>query len=544
MTVSKPQPLDHLRPGCTLSRRGVLTSAAAVAGAALLRPTSAHAAPTARLTGAAARRVDSAQFLPAAQMRAWQEAVDDIGLRATGSKAHHDYISRLAARMQRSGLQRVRTDRVPFRQWLAEPGYALDVLGGPAAGAVRVASYVPYSGSTGPRGVVGTLTTEPTAGAIGLATATASSLPYALFDGIDYDAPLAPRHPAGYNPLDSYQRSWLASGSIIEAIEAHRDAGARAVVVILDVPYELARGHYGPYDGVIRGIPALFVDRETGARLQRVAEGKGQVRLKLEARTADVTSPNVYGVIPGRSEELVIVQSHTDGTNGIEENGPEGMLAMIQYLARIPRHEVARSILFVATTGHMAGHAMGTDAFMTRHRDGLVSQTAAAISIEHLGSLEYLPDADGVYHRTGRPEVNITFSSPHTRLVQVGRRVQQGYDAEIPWVLRPFQPDHVTDPPKSPNGFWWPGDGESLWRVGHLPSLQSIAGPSYLLAGGMNTMPFFDAALMRRQCIAFTNAVLELARTPRAALAEKRRDDPGPVQLLVKAADALGFPLV
>jgi hypothetical protein len=88
-------------------------------------------------------------------------------------------------------------------------------------------------------------------------------------------------------------------------------------------------------------------------------------------------------------------------------------------------------------------------------------------------------------------------------------------------------PDTVDGfPPRSPNGFWWPGDGEGLWRVAGLPSLQYIAGPTYLLNSDMNTMRFFDAGLMRRQSIAFTNAILRLARTPRGVLSTRRPDDP------------------
>jgi hypothetical protein len=133
----------------------------------------------------------------------------------------------------------------------------------------------------------------------------------------------------------------------------------------------------------------------------------------------------------------------------------------------------------------------------------------------------------GTSRLTGEYEPGVFFSSPHDAMVKVGRRVHAEAPTYSNLVLRPFMPDTVDGfPPRSPNGFWWPGDGEGLWRVAGLPSLQYIAGPTYLLNSDMNTMRFFDAGLMRRQSIAFTNAILRLARTPRGVLSTRRPDDP------------------
>lgn len=509
-----------------LSRRSVLLGGAAAAGLALTGvpaqgATSKSAWPTAKLTGASAQKVTDAQFMPRRQIHAWQEALNDVGLRATGSTSHHRYIDGLASRMERVGLKNVTYEGVGFNRWT--PGtWSLDVVGGSSAGKIRVAWYVPYSGSTPSSGVTAPLTTTPTKGAIGLITVKPSSLPYLLFDVIDYDTPLAIKHPSGYSPLNTYDRVWMAQGPVVEGMEAHKAAGALGLVVILDLPREAADGQYMPYDGKIRGIPSLFVDREQGAVLTKVAESGGKVRLKLTASTQRASTPNVYGIIPGASQELVMVQSHTDGTNGLEENGPEAMLAMAQYLARVPRKELPRSILFVMSTGHMSGMAMGTEAFLRRHKDDLVKRTAAAMSVEHLGAHAWLPDATGKYVKNGY-EDNIVFSSPHTEMIKVARQIQNETAIGSNRVMRPYAKDTEG---LSPNGFWWPGDGEGLWRISGLPSMQSIAGPTYLLNSNFDAMPLIDTALMRRQAIAFTNATLRLARTPWNTLRAKRIEDP------------------
>ena len=57
-----------------------------------------------RLSGNAAARVDSAEFLPAEQLRQWHEELDRMGLRATGSPAHERYIDVLIARLERGSV--------------------------------------------------------------------------------------------------------------------------------------------------------------------------------------------------------------------------------------------------------------------------------------------------------------------------------------------------------------------------------------------------------------------------------------------------------
>lgn len=521
------------------TRRRLLGAAAAATATGLVAAAPAHAGPAAtlgasqwphgQLTATATRQVDPAQFISRRQIHAWQEAVDDIGLRATGSRSHHTYVDRLAERMQQAGIRHVHTDPVPLKHW-APSAWQLDVVGGQDAGKVKVSWYVPYSGDTGPQAITASLSLLPLKGTIGLVTVTPPSLPYALLDIVDWDAPLQPQHPAGYNPLATYDRAWFAGSTVAGQLDRFKRAGALGVVIVLNLPEQAARGQYLPYDGIHRDLPSLIVDRDTGKQLTKVALQGGKVRLQLQARVKQITTPNLCGIIPGASDELVMIQSHTDGTNGLEENGPEAILAMAQYLARIPRRELPRSILIVMSTGHMSGHAMGTEAFLRRHTDGLVARTAAAISLEHLGARPWLPDSNGDFRLADGYETALCFSSPHREVIKVARRAQERSQVGSNRVLRPFMPDTISG--ESPNGFWWPGDGEGLWRVSALPSLQYISGPAYLLSAGKPVMDFIDTAAVRRQAIAFTDAALELTRIPRAELNTRRPDDPGTIPTL------------
>jgi hypothetical protein len=463
------------------------------------------------------------EFMSSALLRERQQALDDIGLRATGTSVHHQYADGLAARLESVGVRDVRTEPVPLRRW--QPGeVALDVLEGTNAGPVRVAAYVPYSGQTPAAGIESPLalvaaTPAPgsLAGKIALFDVAEIPLTHAAMDLADYGSP---DHPDGYNPAKPYERPWVAGLEIARVLEMLRTAGAEAAIGVLDLPREAADGSYFPYDGVIRELPALYVDRDVGARLKEIALMRATVRLTLAAEVDDVTTPNVYGFIPGRSDELVILHSHHDGTNGLEDNGPEAILAMSQYLARLPRGQLPRTILVLFGTGHFAGQlrSLGTEAFIERHRDDLIARTAAAVTLEHLGALEWLPGPDGSFALTGVHEDGGFFASPYDAVIDPARAALGAARFKPDRVMRPFIPDQ-----RSPNWTAWPADGAGFWILAGLPSANFIVGPTYLLNGGISTVDKTDFGLMRRQAIAFTELVLQLARTPLEELQRRRQ---------------------
>ncbi len=482
------------------------------------------------LGAADALRVDPRRFIPARQLRQWQDALDARGLRATGSPQHDAYIQSLATRLEQVGVKQLTSDAVPLNQW--QPSrWKLEV---PGRGSVPVAAYIPYSGQTSAAGLEATLVPAATGGVGGatslpiptgaLSPPTASQVvlfdvvPHPLvmgvFDALDYGMP---HHPPGYSPADVYNRAWIAQPTT--QLDDLSSAGFAGAIGILDLPAEAAQGMYMPYDGKLRNLPALFVDRDTGALLRQVAAGAGTVRLTLEATVQAITTPNLFGVIPGRSKELVILQSHTDGTNGVEDNGPEAIIAMAQYLARLPAGALPRTVLVVLTTGHFADGDLGTKAFVTRHHDDLIARSAAAVTLEHLGAMEWLPDATGGYQLTGKYEFGGSFAAPFQAYVDRMRAALQRARVTEDRVMRPWVPT-----PGREQQLAWPGDGEAFWTLGSLPSGNFITGPSYLLNGGMPVAGMIDIRAMRRQSIAFLDLILELARMP---LAQLRQETPG-----------------
>jgi hypothetical protein len=514
------------------TRREVLRGAAglAAAGTAMSlfpgRVLAARQWPTARLAVNDALRVNARQFMPTRQLRDWQSALDEIGLRATGTPVHDRYVDSLATRLEQVGVQQVHKEGVPLKRW--EPSrWTLEVVGRP--GALPVAAYIPYSGQTPAQGIEATLvlgatglTDQPPTTPTGAPSVPSDKqivlfdnipkpLATGLFDALDYGTP---HHPPGYTPADVYNRAWIAQPN--GQLDQLSSAGFAGAICILDLPAEAAQGMYMPYDGKLRNLPALFVDRDTGALLRQVALGAGSVRLTLEATVESVSTPNLVGIIPGQSDELVILQSHHDGTNGVEDNGPEAIVAMCQYLTRLPRCALPRTVLVVLSTGHFADGDLGTKAFVARHHDDLIARSVAAVTVEHLGALEWLPGPDGSYGLTGKYEFGGVFASPCQVYVNLMRAALQRARVTEDRVMRPWVPT-----PDRQEAFAWPGDGEAFWTMGSLAAGNFITGPSYLLNGGMAVADMIDVPAMRRQSIAFLDLLLQLGRTPLAQLRQR-----------------------
>jgi len=511
-----------------LTRRRILQLGVAAAGSrALSSAWSARGSerwPRAVLKDAAAQKVDERQFLDLNQIRAWHEELDDLGLRATGSRSQEHYVDTLQERMERVGIHDVQAEPAPFPRWTPS-SWGIDIVSGSDAGKVPVASYVPYSGLLPDEGVTAPLVyVKPESvapgslnGKVALIDIDIPPTKLRTFLALGYDR-YDPSHVL--NPERDYVRVWL--GNMLARFAAIRRAAPTAVIAILPLDDAAAAGMYTPYDGIVRSTPGLYVARAQGARLKQLAAAGGMVKIRLSAQVENFTGRNLVGVIPGRSSETVILHSHTDGPNGIEDNGPNLILAMAQYLARIPREELPRSIQIVLTTGHFVGGA-GSRAFIRRHRDDLLPKVAASVTVEHVGAMDYALAQDGSFHATGLLEPAIVFMPPDASVL--AGEVVEGLAAGGMGGTLLAGP---TNPkPKSMDSdSAWPGEGEYMWNNGGLAEANYICGPNYLFNGGYRTAACVNFAMMRRATIGFADLALRLSRVPK----EKLRVTPPPDQ--------------
>ena len=449
-------------------------AATAVAGMRLLGP--GWAAP--------ARAAQAGALPSAAQVREDVERMVGFGPRLTGTPAHARFIDWVQDELERAGCVSYPRDEKPFTYWNALR-WSLDVLEGPNAGPVRTAYYFPRSGETPDAGVTGKLVpferVDQLAGNVALIDL---KLPPQLTESFLISSANA-YHWSGHTPEPTrdYRRAWVGTVGPGQALASAQNLGAVGAVFVLDASPAAAEGCYLPFNDTFYACPALWVDREVGAQLTAAALSAPGVRLTLTAEKRKTTSPSLVCALPGESDEVMIVNTHTDGQNAFEENGAVTLVQLARHFNSLPAGKrLRRSLIFSAVTGHMTQELPQTQGFVEDHPD-LIAAAAAGMTIEHYGAAEWVDDASG-YHATGDPEVCAMWTSESGVLQPV---IDSLAADDIPhiYVLRP-RPLYL-------------GIGGALYDAG-VPGASFIAGPGHLVnVVGNGHIDKFDAALAERQ---------------------------------------------
>ncbi len=207
----------------------------------------------------------------------------------------------------------------------------------------------------------------------------------------------------------------------------------------------------------------------------------------------DTPTETLIATLPGASsDEVIIVNTHTDGPNATEENGAIGILALMKYFSKIPKSERKRTIVCPLTTGHFAGPWVPSIRGVISKYPELFRKAVAGVTVEHLGCREWMDDAALHYRDTGRAEwsVAITPSKPMADLL-----------------IEALQGSHDRAGVVNPVGGGFLGEGSSLSRAG-VPTIGYIPQPNYLLAGpGNGCIEKLSAELMHSQIQVFAKLI-------------------------------------
>jgi hypothetical protein len=396
----------------------------------------------------------------------WEQQVwmAKLGPKYTGNAAHTQFVDFLATEFRALGLD-VTRDRYTLPRWDAK---RWELQAGGAR--VPVTSYFPYSGDTPAAGVTAPLVFAGTNPTFDLASVRGKIALVAC--------PTTVRHWAEeYQPWKIYPTSETFPESLrpargpVNDLTQFAKAGALAVVLAwTDISDANAADQYSPFSRPPQGIPGLYVGRETGARLKALAARGATATVILEATTtADVPTDTVVATLPGASaDEVVILNTHTDGPNATEENGALGILALMKYFSKIPRSDRRRTVVCPLTTGHFAGPWVPSIRGFIQKNPETIKKAVAAITVEHLGCLEWMDNAEMQYRPTGKEEwaVAITPSKP---IADALGAALPNTDAKRTAIVNPVK-----------GGFL--GEGSALSRAG-VPTIGFIPQPNYLLAG-------------------------------------------------------------
>jgi hypothetical protein len=524
-----------------ISRRDLL-GRAAKGGAALALGTQL-AAP--RSAAGRVRRQRPVPLPSPRQVRADFTRMVDFGPRLTGSESHNQYIAWLEDEFTQAGLELMPCDVYQTDRWLTQQA-GLQLLAGPSAGQVNVAAYYPRSAQTPAAGITGPLVYGGTAPSLSVSGTDLNAAQAALArypgelaswaQGLSglvaggtqgsvllVDLPIPP-------PLDSavflpsatylswpghsladwatsdYKRLWIEPGLGIP-LAPFQSLGAAAVVFIVDASHAALKGGYLPFGHGLEPVPALYVDRDTGEQLRALAASRPSSRLTLSGTREKVPVSAVTAVLPGRSKETLIFNTHTDGQGFAEENGGVAFVELARYFASRPAHRrLDRTLVFAAWPGHMTYDLPQTQGWIDAHPD-LVKPAAAALTVEHLGCSEWNDSVDGGYHPTGLPEMFAVWTT-QGKMFELTRDTVAAHRLPRTALLRP------------PVQF---GVGGAFQSSG-VPQIGAIAGPEYLVTVSENgDLDKLDERLAARQIGWLADLATRLDRVPAAQL---RQGDP------------------
>jgi hypothetical protein len=461
-----------------------------------------------------------------------------LGPRLTGYPAHDRFCAWLADEFVRAGLTLVPCDEYEYDRWRPRR-VGLELLDGRRRERVPVASRYVRSASTPRHGVtaplayagvmpvpdaVGALTGQPSAEDQARLRAWTASLGDSLRGRIAVvDLPVPITLNAGIFTFVSTYLQWdghtAADWAAIDftrpwigpwpALGTFAELGAAAVVFVVDAGPDLLTGNDSPHTSRPQPVPALLVDRDTGGSLRERAKRGARARLTLFAPTRRVRIRSVTAVLPGESDEVVVVHSHSDGQNAFEENGAVALVGMARHFASLPAGErPRRTLVFAAWPGHMSGveGIENASCWIAAHPD-LCARAVGAVSVEHLGATEWVETPERGYHATGENEVYAIWATQSLmRDLAQAALVRSGLQRHA--LLKP--PLQIT--PGAP------------FHDAGIPHVAGIAGPTYLLVVSPNgELDKLDHHLAARQIAFYADVVRQIDGAPAEAL---RTGDP------------------
>ena len=138
--------------------------------------------------------------------------------------------------------------------------------------------------------------------------------------------------------------------------------------------------------------PGFFMGFEDGRRLRDLVATGETVRITATLDTeirGGLSSPSVFGTLPGTTDETILVMAHMDGYYDAALDNASGMAVMIglaDYFAAIPREERRRNIVFIGTAGH---HVGSPNAPYLRDQ-GMLENAALMVNCEHVAPTQFV----------------------------------------------------------------------------------------------------------------------------------------------------------
>ena len=244
------------------------------------------------------------------------------------------------------------------------------------------------------------------------------------------------------------------------ALARAQERGAAAILVNMS---QFGNWTYQAGSGGV-SIPHMTVGNEDGKAIRQLLERDATVRVKLQLATetrSGLKDANVWGTLPGATDEDILVFSHHDGYFQAASDNASGMavmMALAEHYAKIPQAQRRRTLKFVTTSGHHAG-SLGVK-WMHDNRETFLAKTALMINAEHVSPLQ-LSIWEGEMRETTGIQPRRWFVHGSSKLAAISLNAYKTFGVPIM---------HRMEPAAS-------GDMGQVWR--DAPSIMSIVSSDY-----------------------------------------------------------------
>jgi len=137
-------------------------------------------------------------------------------------------------------------------------------------------------------------------------------------------------------------------------------------------------------------LPGLAIGKEDGFRLARLcAGGAVRARLSLRAETGSAKTYTIMALLPGRTEETILVETHwcSTFTGAIDNAGANAAwLEIIKHFSRIPEKEREKTMLFQAGSTHEYALCNLASYNVIHKYPEHISKTVFALGLDHVAS--------------------------------------------------------------------------------------------------------------------------------------------------------------
>ncbi len=437
--------------------------------------------------------------------------MNSFGTRLTGSKGHNDFIKWIKGEIAKMDIP-VYSDLFWFNRW-EEKNSSIEITDGEERISIPVSSAYPYSGETSAEGITEELVYVKSVKDIPKTTGKIAVFNVNNINFLPSEIAFDKRSSYPEDVVLEKKYEGPVITSFVQCFYGILSKLTKAKAVILiwkGLHDDMIEGQYLSFIADYQNIPMLWVNETNGRKVIEAAKEHKKAKFILEAEKEEKAyTESFYCMIEGKNKkENVIINTHTDGTNCVEENGP---IALLELMRNMKDEQPERTHIFLFTTGHFrlphfedirTGAFQSASRWLAMHRDlwngkGDNMKCVANLTIEHLGCLEWR-DIDGEYKYTGKPEIDLVYTGNKFMDKLYIDTVKERKIVRT-MTLRGHNALHF-------------GEGQNFFTMG-IPEISLVPAPYYLcVVSESHEMEKFDIDLMTEQTETFAKLIEKIER--------------------------------